>query len=328
VTGAALGPGAEFDLIRRLTAGIDDAPPGVTLGPGDDAAVLDGGWVVSVDLAVEGVHFRREWLSAEEIGGRAVRAALSDLAAMAASPVGVLLSLAGSEADHADGTLEAVGRGGRAAAAACGAAVLGGDVTRSPSGLVVDVVALGRTENPVRRQGARPGDGLWVTGSLGLPGAVVRCLERGTPVGDAARARFAHPRPRTAQAAWLAETGHLRALIDLSDGLAGDAGHVAAASGVRLVLEAGAIPVAPGAIDLVGGDEAAALALHGGEDYELLAVMAPEFDALAAGYERRFPRVGLTRVGTVGAGAGVTLRTPKGERPLTGGFDHFGGEAS
>lgn len=324
MTPTPLGPGVEFDLIRRLTAGIDDAPPGVELGPGDDAAVLEGGWVVSTDLVVEDVHFRRGWIPPEEIGGRAARAALSDLAAMAAEPVGVFLSLAGSLADHGDGTLEAVGRGARAAAAACGATLLGGDVTRSPGPLVLDVVALGRTRHPVRRAGARPGDEVWVTGELGGAAAAVRGLREGRPVPGPLLRRFARPAPRLAEARWLHATGLLRALMDLSDGLAGDAGHLAAASGVGLEIDGPAVPVDPAAVEALGVEGAADAALAGGEDYELLVVAEPGLAARVPDFARAFPGVSLTRVGRVVAGSGAVLRAADGGlRPLEGAFDHF-----
>lgn len=324
MTPTPLGPGVEFDLIRRLTAGIDDVPPGVEVGPGDDAAILEGGWLVSTDLAVEDVHFRRGWLPPDELGGRATRAAISDLAAMAASPVGVFLSLAGSPADHRDGTLEAVGRGARAAAAACGAALLGGDVTRSPGPLVIDVVVLGRAPRPVRRNGARPGHELWVTGRLGAAAAVVACLGRGDPVPPPDLRRFARPAPRLAEARWLAATGRVHALIDLSDGLAGDAGHVSAASGVGIEIDGDAVPVDPRVEALLGPGTGLPTALSGGEDYELLLAADAGLPERVDEFERAFPGVELTRVGRVVEGDGVRLRSADGSlRPLDGAFDHF-----
>lgn len=140
-----LGPGAEFDMIRRFMASDAPLPPEVRVGPGDDAAVLQGGWVVSSDVSIEDVHFRRAWLSDEEIGYRAASAALSDLAAMAATPVALLVSMAapGSNVD-----VDAVQAGVRDAAASLGASVIGGDLARSPGPLMIDVVVLGCTSGP------------------------------------------------------------------------------------------------------------------------------------------------------------------------------------
>lgn len=326
-----LGPGREFDLIRSLTAGLPPDGPGVLLGPGDDAAVLDGGWVVSCDLSIENVHFRRDWMHPESAGGRAVRAALSDLAAMAAEPVGILVALAGSEADHRSGLLESVGRGARAAAAACGAALLGGDVTRSPGPLVVDVIALGRTEAPLRRSGAHPGDDLWVTGRLGGAGTAVRLLARGQVPVPLLQDAYLRPTPRLAEARWLAATGEVRALIDLSDGLSGDAGHLAAASGVEVEVDADTIPVGAEVLEALDPAEALAAAVAAGEDYELLFAATPAFAGRQAAFRERFPDVELTRIGAVhGAGRGgprasFTRRGREWTPPP--GFDHFGGEA-
>lgn len=319
----ALGPGAEFDLIRRL---IDDGaplPPEVRVGPGDDAAVLEGGWVITTDLSVEDVHFRRAWLSDGEIGYRAGAAALSDLAAMAATPVAVLVSIAAPRGGRVD--LEAVQAGVREVAGEVGASVIGGDVSRSPGPLVVDVVALGCTAWPVLRDGAEPGDHVWVTGSLGAAAAAVRAWEAGQEPGPALRAAFARPRPRVREARCLVEQEVVDALIDLSDGLAGDAGHVAAASGVRIVLEAGRIPVAEAARAALGETEALDAALHGGEDYELCFVTDP--DAVDVAYFRERHGFDVTRVGRVEEGAGVWLEQPDGgvERLTRGGFDHLAG---
>ncbi len=322
-----LGPGGEFDLIRAFTAGDTALPAGVALGPGDDAAVLEGGWVVSTDLSVEDVHFRRAWLRDEEIGWRAAAAALSDVAAMGAEAVGVLVSLAAPPGREVD--LHAVQRGVRAAAAACGAAVLGGDLSASPGPLFLDLVVLGRAERPVGRSGARPGDEVWVSGVLGGSAAAVRAWSEGRDPAPALRRRFARPEPRVALGRALGAAGAAAAMIDLSDGLAGDAAHLAAASGVRVVLEAGRVPVDEAAREALGPEAAREAALHGGEDYELCfaarpgAVDPPRLaDAVGA---LGGPAVPLTRVGRVEEGEGVWLALP-GEAPRRlerGGHDHW-----
>lgn len=328
MTGVPLGPGPEFDLIRRFAAGAT-LPPGVSVGIGDDAACLDGGWVVSTDLTVEEVHFRREWGAPDAWGARAVRAALSDLAAMAASPVAVLLSLAGSADDRASGVLGRVGQGARDAAEACGAPLIGGDVARSPGPITIDVVALGRTADPLLRSGARPGDELWVTGRLGGAAAAVRMLGEGREVPEALWERYARPRPRLAEAAWLAATGTLRAGLDLSDGLSGDARHLAAASGVALEIEEGRLPLDPHAVAAMGEPAARQLALSGGEDFELLFAATPELFGHAVDFRRRFPEVSLTRVGRISAGDGVRLCAADGRTsPAPRAFDHFSSAGS
>lgn len=326
----ALGAGVEFDLIRALLAGLPEAPKGgsagVLVGPGDDCAVLEGSsepWAISVDLSVEDVHFRRAWLDVEEIGWRATAAALSDLAAVAARPVAVLLALGLPPADARAGVATALTRGAAAAAGHVGALIVGGDVTRSPGPLLVDVVALGRAAAPVLRDGARPGDELWVTGRLGAAGAAVRAWESGGRPADELRRAFAHPVPRVAEARWLADTVALHALVDLSDGLAGDVGHVAAASGCRALLMEASVPVAP-AVAAADPTHALRLALSAGEDYELCLAAAPGALAPhAAEFQTRFG-LPLTRVGRMTEGEGVALERPDGSVvDLAGGHSHF-----
>lgn len=317
----ALGAGAEFDLIRRF---LDtDAPlsPEVRVGPGDDAAVLEGGWVVTTDMSVEDVHFRRAWLTDREIGYRAAAGALSDIAAMAAAPVGVLVSLAAPRGGAVD--VEAVHAGVRESAEAVGAQVIGGDLSRSPGPLVLDIVALGRAAWPVLRDGAEPEDDVWVTGTLGASAAAVRLWESGQVPPAALREAFARPRPRIEEARCLVEHELVDALIDISDGLAGDAGHIAAASGVRITLETDAIPVSPAAVAALGAESALDVALHGGEDYELCFVTDP--GAVDRAYFARRHGIRLTRVGGVSAGEGVWMRERDGtvHRLERGGFDHW-----
>ena len=323
-----LGPGAEFDLIRSLIGDAEPAP-GVRLGPGDDAAVLEPGdapWVVTIDMSVEGVHFRRTWLTSEEIGWRAASVALSDLAAMAAEPVAVLLALALTDRDRTSGAALAMQRGATAAARAVGATVVGGDIVRTSGPLTVDAVALGRTRNPLLRSGARPGDELWVTGRLGAAGAAVAVWERGADPEEPLRRAFARPTPRVREALWLAETGDVHALIDLSDGISGDAGHLAAASGCRIVVAARDVPIAEGLAATLGGEGAALrTALAAGDDYELCLAAAPgALMPRVADFETRFG-VPLTRIGAVTEGEGVALDLGDGSQPrdLRGGFSHF-----
>lgn len=321
-----LGPGREFDLIRSFFSGEElPLPAEVVVGPGDDCAVVTGGSIaLSSDLMLEGVHFRREWLSAYEIGYRAAMVSLSDLAAMAARPIGILVSLGITPADEA---LSAeIMQGARDAAARGGAAVLGGDLSRSLGPIVLDVCAVGEAAEPILRSGAIPGNELWVTGELGGAAAAVRALLRGAEVDPIGCTHFRRPVARTAEAIWLAERGLIRAMLDISDGLAGDAAHLARASGVAIVLEPDAIPLHP-AVRHSAADEADAfeLALSGGEDYELcLAVPAGALAPYLSEFEKEFG-IALTRVGIVEAGSGVLLRGAGGGRePLAfGGYQHF-----
>jgi thiamine-monophosphate kinase len=338
-----LGPGPEFDLIRRFLASATAGPaaeaagvaggeaptsPRVRVGPGDDCAIVDG-IALSTDLSIEDVHFRRAWLEPEEIGYRATAAALSDLAAVAARPIGILCSLACAPADAA-GYAPRVVAGLHEAASELGAALLGGDLARSPGPLALDVVVVGEAARPVLRAGAQPGDALWVTGELGAAAAAVLAWQRGEAPPPAARRAFARPRARVREALWLAERGLPRALIDLSDGLAGDAAHLAAAGGVRVVLDAAAIPVHPAASAVAAdAEEALRLALAGGEDYELCFAAAEGAVEAAADAFRAAFGVTLRRVGRVEHGSGAWIRHGEGRpEPLAkGGYQHFGGQA-
>jgi thiamine-monophosphate kinase len=327
-----LGPGAEFDLIRRFlasagataagsgAAGSVEGRPGVRLGPGDDCAVVDGdGIALTVDMSVEDVHFRRQWLEPAEIGYRAAAAAISDLAAMAARPVGVLASVALGPGDEG-GSGPTVMEGVVAAATASGAVLLGGDLTRSPGPLVVDIVAVGEAPQPVLRSGARVGDDVWVTGTLGAAAAAVAAWLDGREPSAAARAAFARPVPRIREALWLGERGLATAMVDLSDGIAGDAGHIAAASGVRLVIRGGALPVAPAA---AATPDPLRLAAAGGEDYELCFTAPPGTVALvAAEFERHFG-VRLARVGHVEEGSDAVVLDRNGRALELEGFQHW-----
>lgn len=311
-----LGPGPEFDLIRRF---VPDRVrhPNVLVGPGDDCAVVFAdGLAVSTDMSVEGTHFRREWLSPHDIGWRATAGALSDLAAVAARPIGVLSSLALPEQD-AGSFAEELMQGVRAAAAQQGAVLLGGDLARTSGPVVVDIVVVGECPRPVLRAGANPGDEIWVTGELGGSAAAIRALMQGVQPHPDARERFARPAARIREALWLAARDIPRAMLDLSDGLGGDAAHLAAASGVAVVLDPEQLPLHPAAT-LDDG-------LSGGEDYELcFAARQGSVEPHAADFGNRF-RVRLTRVGHVGEGAGVWQSSRLGGRELLGaaGFQHF-----
>lgn len=333
--GEPLGPGIEFDLIRRFLA--RSAPPGlaVELGPGDDCAIIAAPRIaLSVDLSLEGVHFRRGWLAPEEIGYRAAMAGLSDLAAMAAAPIGVLASLAVPGSDLPD-TAERIMDGVRRATESCGGALLGGDLARSTDGVVLDIVALGFAEGAVRRAGAVPGDEIWVTGELGGAAAAVRAWLAGEEPSAGAREAFASPRARIAEARWLAEAGALHAMLDLSDGLAGDLHHLAAASGVAIVVEEARVPVHDAAAATGAGLE---LALSGGEDYELcFAAPAGVVEGVAADFVAEFD-LRLHRVGSVLEGGSVVggVRLGEGEVGIvrgdgsvgilpSSGYQHFRG---
>jgi thiamine-monophosphate kinase len=305
----SLGPGREFDLVRVMMSRWGERARGI----GDDATTLDvppgEQLVVSTDTSLEDVHFRREWLSPEEIGWRATAAALSDLAAMAAKPLGVLvaLTLPPPWLDE----LGALAEGIAAAASAAGAPIVGGDLTNGAP-LALTLTVLGAAAAPLRRSNAHPGDTIWLTGQLGGPALALAAWSEGRQPTPEARARFARPVPRIREAQWLAAAG-ATAGIDISDGLGGDAAHLAAASGVRITIEADAVPRISGA-DV-------STAQRSGEEYELLVAARTPFDAVA--FQRTFG-LSLTRIGAVEQGdAGVDLLIG-GERVASpAGYDHF-----
>ena len=304
-----LGPGREFDLVRVMLSRWGDRARGI----GDDATVVSpppGHQIIlSTDTSLEDVHFRRAWLSAEEIGWRSTTAALSDLAAMAAEPLGILVALILPNAwmDELGALAEGIG----ASAAAAGAPIVGGDLTAGEQ-LAITVTVVGSAVAPLRRTGARPGDSLWVTGQLGGPALAIAAWNEGRQPTPEARARFAKPVPRIREAQWLAQAG-ATAGIDISDGIGGDAAHLAAASGVRLSIDADAIPRA--------SEADVSLAQRSGEEYELLITTRDGFDAVA--FQREFG-LSLTRIGTVDDGEpGVDLLIG-GERVASAaGYDHF-----
>jgi thiamine-monophosphate kinase len=313
-----LGPGGEFDRLRAIYASLG----AVGRGLGDDCALVRIGSrtiALSIDLSLEGVHFRTDWLSFREIGWRATAAALSDLAAEGAQPVGVLVSLGiprkGQRATGNASPAVQIMSGVGAAARSVRAQVLGGDLVRSVRYLV-DVCVLGVAERPVRRGAARPGDGLWVTGQLGGAALALVALRAGRRLAPAVRRRFVRPAPRIAAGVWLARRG-AHAMIDVSDGLASDAGHVAAASGVRIEIELEGMPCWPGVTPRA--------AVRSGEEYELLVALSPRFGERDARAFRRATGLRLTRVGRCVAGRGIGM-TDHG-RPTTplAGFDHFRG---
>ena len=238
----------------------------------NDAAQVDG-LVVTQDALVQGVHFRLDWISWRDLGWRAAAVNLSDLAASGAEPVGLIVSLAASGETNVDDVLELY-----EGIAETGVPVLGGDTTRSDR-LMLSVTALGRSERVPGRSGARPGDLLVVTGPLGASGAAFR------------DGRYVRPPLRLEEGRSLARVA--TAMLDLSDGLAQDAGHIAARSGVRCAIELELVPLAEGAtVEDLGF----------GEDYELLAATSDP--------------LGFTVIGRCEEGEGVTGVPP-------GGWEHF-----
>ncbi len=301
-----LGPGLEFDRIRAIGAALGDTAQGL----GDDCAFLPGGWCVSVDVSVEGVHFRREWLEPEEIGWRAAMAALSDLAAVGATAEALLVGLSGPGDAPAE-VMAAIMRGVGDAAREVGAVVAGGDLTRARD-LSLAVTVLGRAARPVHRRGAVVGDQIWLTGSLGGSRAALAAWAGGREPAAEPRRRFARPMARLAEGRRLADLG-ATAMLDLSDGLAGDLRHLAAASEVGLVVDLDRLPLSDGVADEAGraGQPPEVFAAIGGEDFELVATLPPSVDAAP-----------LTRIGTVVAGPGI--RTMLGGLEWTlNGYDHF-----
>lgn len=316
----ALGPGPEFDRIRGIAARLGAAAASL----GDDCAIVptgEGQLVLSTDMSVEGVHFERDWLSLTEVGWRAAMGALSDLAAAGASCVGALAAVVCPRTSGPADVVSVMGGVGDAVQAA-GGQVLGGDLTGGDRWTLC-LTVVGRAARPMTRAGALPGDGLWVTGELGGARAAVVLWQAGTKPDAATRARFARPEARLRAGVWLAGHG-AHAMLDLSDGLAGDAAHLAAASRVAIRVALERLPIHPGVAEAVRrtGIAPEAFAAEGGEDYELLVALPPDFAEEQARQFTETCGTRLTRIGDVASGTGLVLELHG--RPLAlAGYDHF-----
>ncbi len=303
-----LGPGKEFDIVRTLLAEWGKSAERI----GDDAAVLDvplgEKLVVSTDTSIEDIHFRRDWLNSFEIGYRATAASLSDLAAMGARPLGVLIALTLPDADRHEARTIATGIGEGASAVLC--PIVGGDLS-SGKVLSLTITALGSAERPLSRAGARVGQRVYVTGHLGGPAAAVRAWRAGGEPSERDRARFANPVPRIDAGIGLAARGATSA-IDISDGLIADVGHIAAASKVRIEIDLARIPRF--------GEATPMEAASSGEEYEIV-VTSPGIDVVEFTLEFGLD---LTEIGRVVAGSpGVELLEDGKQVAPPPGFDHF-----
>lgn len=276
----------EFGLIGAITEGLT-MPPAVPVGPGDDCAVLAprGRLVVSTDAMVEDVHFKKLWSGPGDVGRKAVAAAVADVEAMGARPLGVVVALAAPADTPADWALE-FARGVRAECEASGAALVGGDITRGAQ-IGVVVTAFGDLEGrePVLRSGARPGDVVATIGRLGMAAAGLAVLGRGFRSPGAVVRAHRVPEPPYGQGV-VAQRAGATAMLDCSDGPLADLGHIARASGVSIDLTSGAFDVDEAQKTVaaaIGGGEPLAYILTGGDDHALLATF-PDPGAVPDGW--------------------------------------------
>lgn len=333
----------ERGLIRRIRELVGSGAPGVSVGIGDDAAVLllagNAQLLATTDLLLEDIHFRRRYAEPGDIGWKALARNLSDIAAMGGTPRFALVSLA-CPAETTTEAIEAFYKGMQAAAAPHGVVIVGGDTCASPGGLLVSVTLLGELAGAPRlRSGARPGHLVAVTGTLGESAAGLSLLEVTTGTGGPSLDRLdqeildrvsqAHRRPvaRVSEGRWLGASSAVSAMIDLSDGLATDLGHLAVESRVGALVHLDRLPISP-AVRRVAeqlGRDPIELAVTGGEDYELLLTAdRAAVGGLAAGL-RAATGTPLTAIGeVVEAKAGVQFVNARGEPvPLGEGFEHF-----
>lgn len=307
----------EFELITRLTQALPTNETVVT-GAGDDCAVLDLGVpeklvLLKTDAVVEGIHFIRE-TPPEKIGRKALARCLSDIAAMAGTPTAALVTIALPQTFDA-AFVTGIYDGLNALAAQHGVAIVGGETTTNPERVLISIALLGTTprERQILRSGAKVGDAIFVTGELG---------------GSLAEKHLDFE-PRLAEAHWLAEHFALHAMIDLSDGLAGDLRHIVNASRVGAELLKSAVPIARAA-KLTAKQSSSAkppfiAALTDGEDFELLfTVPGKSAVKLLDAWKKKFPEVKLSCIGKIVPGDGILIRDKHGSHKLTAhGYVHF-----
>lgn len=313
----------EFDLIARIRDRCAHRRSDVALGIGDDAALLDvpAGQQLAActDTLVVGVHFLPD-TAPEDVGWKALAVNLSDLAAMGAEPAWALLALTLPEGDAR--FVERFAEGFAELARAQGVTLTGGDTTQGSLSVTVTALGFVPAGEALTRAGAREGDAVFVTGTLGDAAGALHLLQDRGHAPEALSKRMARPEPRVA--AGLALRGLAHACIDVSDGLLADLGHVCATSGVGAVLDAHALPLSPALAAAFDPATCRALALAGGDDYELCFTAPP---ARETGIVDRLERAGCgaTRIGRVVAGSGVRAVDARGNvvAPPHAGWEHF-----
>ena len=336
MTTTTVGDLGEHALIARITSRLP-VPKWVIVGPGDDAAVLtpvrNALDVVTTDALVDGVHFDTRFVPPRAVGHRALAVNLSDLAAMGARPRAAVLSLALPAVlpvDVVDGFLD----GFVTHAASENVAIVGGNITRTSGPLVVNVTALGAVHprGVLRRMGARPGDGVYVTGwlgaaSVGLASLRARAAEPGArtcPV-PVCEERYLYPVARVRAGLQLSHHGAASSCMDLSDGLADGVRQLTAASRVGLLVDGDALPI-PDEVrrwhDVHGGDAVAAT-LAGGDDYELIFTVRPKHAGRLRGAAKRCGDLPITRIGVVTEDTAQLVRRGSAVNALPEGFQHF-----
>jgi thiamine-monophosphate kinase len=329
--------GSERGVIDHIRRRLPAAPASLIVAPGDDAAVVvpeRGAFqVLTTDAVVEEIHFDRRFSSLSDVGYRAVAVNASDIAAMGGTPTFALLSLllppSTSLADVdalLDGILEM--------ASEARIAIAGGNLSRSPGPLVVDVAMTGhvRPRRILRRDGGRPGDGLYVTGTIGAAAAGLEWLKASaaaqrTDAGamDECVRRHRRPNPRLRVGAMLGRTRAGTACMDLSDGLADAVRQIAEASGTGATIDASLLPLDPAAAAWFTsqGRDPVAAAMTGGDDYELLVAVPRKRGGRLRGVQRQSRGVPLTRIGELTSEPGIVLIRGGQVEPLPTGFSHF-----
>lgn len=307
----------EFELIARLTRALP-TNDSVVVGAGDDCAVLDVGMgdrllLFKTDAVVQGIHFTAD-VAPEKIGRKALARCLSDIAAMAGTPTAAVVTIALPK-KFEPAFVEQIYAGMNALAKQLGVAIVGGETTTNPGGLLISVALVGFVPRGkcLLRSGAKVGDAIFVTGELG-----------GSIAG-----RHLEFDPRLAEARWLAEHFAIHSLLDVSDGLAGDLRHILNASHVGAQLHKSAVPISRAAKAIARKGDAAkpafVAALTDGEDFELLFTVASKSAVpLLDAWKQKFPNLKLSCIGKIIAGEGIKLRDETGIRPLTAhGYVHF-----